>query len=136
MKSTFLITLLLAISLRMYAPNHVEVYIVMQEKINPYEPIWRAVCKYESKNDSSAFCVDVNGLPSIGVAQIQQSRLSDYNAQSGHNYHLSDMFSPVRSRELFMWFASRSKNIDKFIRSWNGSGDATVIYLQNIKKLL
>jgi hypothetical protein len=46
------------------------------------------------------------------------------------------MFKPEKARKVFMWFASKAKDDDSFIRSWNGSGPMADNYLQNIKKML
>jgi hypothetical protein len=136
MKSLFLITLFLALAIRLYAPDHRVLYITVSDKIQPFQRIWDVICEYESGNNPLAFCIDINGLPSVGIAQIQESRLNDYNNQSGDNLTLAEMFNPEKARKVFMWFASKSKTNDSFIRSWNGSGPMAEIYLQNIKSHL
>jgi hypothetical protein len=137
MKMTILI-LLITLTLRAYAPEQRVLYVAGPEKIQPYESIWRAVCRAESNNDPFAIGDKHLKQWSYGIAQIREERLSHYNKQSGHSYSQSDLFNPAISKEIFMFYMAQfgPYRTDDGIRAWNGSGKATYDYLKNIKKLL
>jgi hypothetical protein len=86
-----------------------------------------------------AFCIDVNGLPSVGIAQIQESRIVDYNASNGTNLSLQDCFDPDISKRIFMFYASGDN--EHIARCWNGGPkgmqrESTIKYWQLIKSHL
>jgi len=119
------------------APPPMEDLVILQTgPLNNLEAIWFAVCQVESGNDPDAFCWDVNGQPSVGIAQIQPSRIRHYNKLTGHSYTLADCFNAEISKEVFFFFARKIGNEDRLIKSWNGSGPATEIYLQKVKRYL
>jgi hypothetical protein len=129
-----LIICLLFLSIRAFAPSARSLFIEIPDKIKPFEKLWQAVCKIESNNDSLAFCIDINGKPSVGIAQIQESRLNDYNTHTGNNYKLMDCFSPVISKKIFMYYCQVS--YEMCAKRWNGSGKMTEIYWNKIKSVL
>jgi hypothetical protein len=100
------------------------------DSIHPFDRIFKAVCQIESGNDSLAFCIDINGLPSVGIAQIQQIRLDDYNRQTGSHYDLIDCFSQRLSKQIFMFYAQG--NYESIAKHWNGRGPMTEIYWKKI----
>jgi len=129
--------ILLLLSLSLSAPPGVNIPMIIKEApLNNYEAIWEAVCKVESNGNPDAFCIDINGQPSVGIAQIQTSRIKHYNRLTGKDYKLYDCFSSEVSKEVFMHFAYIHKNEEKLIRSWNGSGAMTVIYYNKVKRYL
>ncbi len=137
MKKMMLILFLLPRLLLSPAP--IADFVILQtEPLNNYEAIWYAVTMVESGGRSDAFCIDINGLPSVGLAQIQQSRVSHFNRLTGHSYKLSDCFDPEISKQVFLYFANRIGNEDKLIRAWNGNinSQMTYNYLQKVKKYL
>jgi hypothetical protein len=105
--------------------------IGVPEPVQPYETIWRAVCQVESANDPLAYNKKENA---VGVAQIRQIRIKDFNRRTGKNYKLKEMFCPVKSKEVFLYYAEKIKEPDKIIKDWNGSGKATYVYLKKVKK--
>lgn len=129
------ILLLLLIPINVFAPENRCLYVERGESINPYERIWQAVCLTESNNDPLAYNPEEE---SYGVSQIRQIRLTHFKAISGINYTLTDMYSPEKSKVVFMYFAVRigAKNTDKIIQDWNGSGAMTLEYLKNVKSKL
>ena len=130
-------TILLLLSLSLSAPPGVNIPVIIKEApLNNYEAIWDAVCMVESNGNPDAFCIDVNGQPSVGIAQIQPSRIKHYNRLTEKNYLLKDCFDPEISKEVFMYFASRGKSEEMIIRSWNGSGAMTIVYYNKVKRYL
>jgi hypothetical protein len=135
MKMIYL-TLILSFIFRVaICPPHQELPIVRTEPINPFETIWKAVCKVESDNNPFALNYEEGAF---GIAQIRQCRLNDFNAIYGTHYKLIDMYSPERSKSVFMHYAKELgiNNRDRIIRNWNGSGPLTYIYLEKVKKYL
>jgi|ERR1035437_67373 hypothetical protein len=134
-----LIIILLFWSFRLLAPGIMEFTIPKIEPLRPYEKLWQSICKIESNNDSLAFCIDINGKPSIGIAQIQESRLNDYNKRTGNNYQLMDCFSPVISKKIFMYYCQG--DYETTARKWNGGNngmkiESTIKYFDRIKLAL
>ena len=129
---------LIAIFTTCHAPEHRTLYIQQEAGIQPFEMIWRAVCWVESNGDSKAYHMEKDGHPAIGIAQIREIRVKEYNRLTGANYKLSDMYSPEISRKVFMFYASQygTYRMDEFIRSWNGKGKATIKYLAKVKRQL
>lgn len=129
--------ILLLIAIKLSAPPGVNIPVILKaEALNNLEAIWRAVCQVESGGNRWAWCIDVNGKPSIGISQIQQSRIGHYNQLTGASYTLDDCFDPEISKEVFMYFAERIGNEEKLIRAWNGSGPATIKYYEKVKSKL
>ena len=138
MKTIFLVLTLLLICRSLPAPGLKELIILKPESINPYNRIFDAICKIESNNNPLAFCIDINGLSSVGIAQIQNSRIIDFNRHTGNNYSLNDMYSPELSKVVFMHFASRinHNDIERVCKKWNGTVAMTEIYWNKIKIIL
>jgi hypothetical protein len=85
------------------APTMVSLYAERGVIINPYEDIWQAVCMEESNMDPNAY----NPLEeATGISQIRPIRLEEYNKLTGKNYTMKDMFNPLISKEIFMFYAS------------------------------
>jgi hypothetical protein len=131
---------LLLIPLRLFAPGLNELVILRPEPINPYEAIWKAVCKVESNNNPYALNYFEG---SFGIAQIRQCRLKHFKAISGINYTLTDMYSPEKSKIVFMAYAERigANNPERICREWNGGPNGmrynqTKSYYLKVKKYL
>jgi hypothetical protein len=135
MKRMKLILILITICSSLTAPPWKSLIIPDAEKLNPYEQIWKAVCKVESNNNPFALNAKEQAF---GIGQIRLCRLTDFNAIYGTHYVLTDMYSPELSRLVFMHYATKIgiTNRDKIIRDWNGSGKMTYIYLAKVKKHL
>lgn len=131
------ITLLLFIELSAPAADYYPV-ILIEEPLNNLEAIWWAVCKIESNHDPTAWIIDTNGKLSIGIAQIQQSRVDHFNRLTGKNYKHEDCFDLDVSKEIFMFFARRIGSEEILIRSWNGNvkSEMTRIYYEKVKRYL
>jgi hypothetical protein len=115
------------------SPGRVEMWIVIPKAINQHEAIWKAICQYESKNYPMAYNKRENA---VGIAQIRPIRIKDYNQRTGKTYQLNEMYDTSKSKEVFMYYASKLQNPDKIIRKWNGSGPKTYEYLKKIKQIM
>ena len=123
-------------SLRAFCPDERAIYIEKTKEIQPYEKIWNAVCKVESNFD--IFAIGDKHLKewSYGISQIRRIRLDDYYARTGIRYYEKDLFDPVKSKEIFMYFADQigPYDLERVAKSWNGSGPKTIEYWKRVKK--
>lgn len=122
----------------LHAPEKKQLIIFASDPIQPYEAIWKAVCFIESENDPFAYHLEDNGNLSLGIAQISQGKVTDFNQATGNNYKHFDMYNPVKSKEVFMWHCNRFElyETERMIRSWNGSGESTKEYLIRIQAVI
>lgn len=137
MKKLILIMLLFCQVLS--APPGYQVPVILQtEPFNNLEAIWQAVIMVESSGNPDAWVIDINDKPSIGIAQIQQSRVDHFNRLTGKNYKHEDCFDLDVSKEIFMFFARRIGSEEILIRSWNGNvkSEMTRIYYEKVKRYL
>ena len=136
MKMLAILSILMLFTLSLKAPSDSRAVIIQPEAIQPYEAIWNAVCKVESNNDP--FVIGDKHLRqySYGVAQIRQIRLDDYYDRTGIQYTPKEMFDPVKSKEVFMYFMMQYNDTDLAVRRWNGAGYRTYAYLNKVKKHL
>lgn len=115
------------------SPANETLYIQKATPIQPLEHIWLAVCMVESSGNPLAYN---SSEKAVGIAQIRQIRITDFNKQTGKSYQLKEMYDPKKSKEVFMFFALKigEENTDIVIRKWNGSGRKTYEYLAKVKK--
>jgi len=135
MKNALLIIALLLLCRVLFAPGNVAVFVEKGKAIRPYDRIIRAIGKVESGNRDSV--INYSEL-SYGRYQCRQIRLDDYFNRTGVRYCLPDMLDSVKSRKVIEYYANlygvyRS---DEFIKSWNGSGVATIKYLAKVRESL
>jgi hypothetical protein len=141
-----MLTLILILSLfssSLLAPVRPVLYIERSEAINPYEAIWQATCKVESNFNPLAYHFEKNGFASVGIAQVQISRIIDFNARTGLNYTLMDMYIPNKAKVVFMHYAieNNPNDIERICRLWNGGNkgmekESTKKYYLKIQKAL
>jgi len=98
-----------------------------------YDQIWQAVCMVESSGNPLAYNLKENA---VGISQIRQIRIDEYNQRTGKDYKLIEMYDVEKSKEVFMYYAHLLKDPDLIIRKWNGSGPMTYIYLTKVKEKL
>ena len=105
------------------------------ERVEPIEPVlilFHAICQVETgrrvliNHEEGAY----------GIAQITQAKLDDFNRAKGKRYTLNDCLRVSISKEVFFWHIGQYKDIDKGIRSWNGSGKKTFDYLRKVKTVI
>lgn len=132
MRIIFLI-ILSFISIKVCAPPLIPTAIIIKPEPlkDKYEEIWNAVCFVESTNNPKAVNFEKNGY-SIGIVQIRQIRVSDYNNRTGKSYTLKDCFDPDISKEIFMYYAHKIQDEERIIRRWNGSGPKTIEYYNKV----
>ena len=138
------ITLILTLTTTLlFAPAEKTLYIPRPESINPYETIWKVACKIESSNNPLAYHMEENGFPSIGIVQIQESRLIDFNRRFRQSFTLMDMYVPEKAKIVFMAYASdfSPNDYESIFRCWNGGGNgmsknSTIDYWKKAKSKL
>ena len=138
-----LITLFSLFSALLLAPSSRTGVIFASEAVNPYESIWQAVIQVERSGNPLAVGDTNLKRYSYGIAQIRQSRLDDYYKQTGIRYYETDMFCPVKSKEVFMHYAVQChySESERISRLWNGGNKgmqkkATIPYWKKINKHL
>lgn len=139
MKKLLLLIFVTIFFVKVYAPSTEEITVVAGEVIRPYDDLWYAVCQVESGCNAMAYHMERNGHASIGIAQIQQSRVTDYNRRTGSNYKLSDMYDITVSKRVFMHYVSN--NLEQTAREWNAGPSgmrkaSTLKYWSKIKTIL
>jgi hypothetical protein len=135
---TLLIILLIWIPVQLIAPADRQYFIILQQeaiKPEPKEILWSAICFWESRYDPRALNYEAGGY-SIGIAQIRQCKVNDYNRVNGTNYTLPDCFNPEISKKIFMWHYSKYNDMELAAKRWNGSGKMTIAYWKAIKHYL
>ena len=128
--------LLILITLICHAPEYRCLWISRPEPIQPYEKIWLAICQVESGGNRYAYHMEADGWPAVGIAQIRWCRLKEYNTFTSHHYQMKDMYDVAKSKDVFMFYASKLDDPELIIRRWNGSGSTTYKYLKKVKALI
>jgi len=106
-------------SLAAIAPEYRVQYIEPGGKIEPFKSIFNAVAMVESNMNPNAYNKAENA---VGIVQIREIRIRDYNKRANKNYKLTDCYDPEISRIVFMYYAREIgwRNQEKLIRCWNG----------------
>jgi len=117
------------------APGTNSMIITVHSPYNPFIPLMYATGMVETKGNTKAFNVYENA---VGIFQIRQVRVDDYNRRTGSNYKLADMFDTSVSEKVFLFFASDlgPYHFEKIAKSWNGSGPKTEAYWRRIRSYL
>lgn len=133
-KLLFTLSFLLA-GLRVVAPE--ENYFIISESpgIRPFTDLMYATAMVETMGNASAYNEIENA---VGIYQIRQVRIDEFNRRTGTNYNLTDMFDPELSAKVYLYFASLAGpyNLERIARAWNGSGPMTELYWRRIKEYL
>lgn len=102
--------------------------------IKPYEQLWEATCMVESSNNPMAYNAKEQA---VGISQIRPIRLLDYFQRTGRAYSMDDLYDIAISKEIYMYYASRSSgNLESIAKSWNGRGKSNIQYWNKVKALL
>lgn len=118
-----------------FAPQDKSIVIFENTPIEPYKELMYAMGMVETSNDTLAY----NPFEeAVGFLQIRPVRIEDYNARTGSNYSINDMYDYKISEKVFMYYASLigPYNFERIARNWNGSGKMTIQYWEQVKKLL
>lgn len=130
-----LLMLLLLSAFRLAAPEQRSFYIAEPMPVEPFASLMFAIAMVETAGDVNAY----NPVEqAAGIFQIRPVRVTDYNIRTGSSYELADMFDYKISKEVFLYYASRTGpyNFEQIARNWNGSGPGTVIYWERVKRYL
>lgn len=132
--SIFVASFLLA-GLRVFAPGNSSLIIAESSGINPFSDLMYATAMVETMGNPLAYNEFENA---VGIFQIRQVKIDEYNRRTRSNYVLSDMFDPGLSEKVFLYFAARygPYNIERIAKAWNGSGPMTELYWKRIKEYL
>jgi len=134
-KKTEITFVLLLLCLKVVAPESNYINVVAYQGIKPFTTLLNAVAMVETKGNNLAYNEFEDA---VGKLQIRQIRLDEYNRLTGSNFTLKDMFNPVNSEQVFLYFASVAGpyHFEKIAKRWNGSGPKTELYWQRIKRHL
>jgi len=89
------------------------------EPIRPHETLWKAICTVESQNNPMAYNKKEGA---VGIAQIRQIWLDDYEQRTGIHYELTEMYDTTKAKSVFMWHCSQYHHteIERIVRTYNG----------------
>jgi hypothetical protein len=139
MKSNFkkivTITFLLALAFKVFAPTSESMILVRPLPVEPYKTLIHAIGLVETQFDTLAY----NPLEeAVGYFQIRPIRLVDYNNRTGSTYSMNDLFNYKISEKIFLYYAVEigPYDFERIARDWNGSGESTNLYWEQVKKFL
>lgn len=117
------------------APDTNHISLELLSPINPFEPLMYAIGMVETMCNTMAYNEFEDA---VGIFQIRQVKVDEYNRQTNGNYKLSDMYDYEVSRKVFLHFASKvgPYNFEKIAKAWNGSGPMTEFYWARIRSRL
>jgi hypothetical protein len=129
------IVFLLIMSFRVAAPEANSFIIYEYPHIRAFTDLMYATAMVETMGNPLAYNEFENA---VGIFQIRQVRIDEYNQRTGSNLALSEMYDPQLSEKVFLYFATRygPYNLEKIAKSWNGSGPMTELYWKRIKEYL
>jgi hypothetical protein len=107
---------------------------------SPFKALSIAVGIVESRSNPMAYNAREKA---VGIYQIRQSMLTDFNQANGKSYTLPDMYGTKKSNEVFMWHCMKyhTTDIERITRCWNGgpmgmNKSSTKKYFEEVKKHL
>jgi len=124
MKMTNLILIMSLFTASLSAPPSSVVSIPIAEAVRPYDALWRATCRVESKCNPLAIGDKHLERHSYGIVQIRKVRLDDYFKRTGIRYGVLDMFDVEKSKEVFMYYCAGT-DLEYISRAWNGGYGGT-----------
>lgn len=134
-RRSLFILLLIFVFIRAAAPGANMIILPASHPVEPFARLIQAIGIVETMGDELAYNELENA---VGVLQIRQVRVDDYNRRTGSTYTLADMFNYEISEKVFLYFASLigPYDFERIARAWNGSGPMTALYWERIKKHL
>ncbi|OFY74940.1 MAG: hypothetical protein A2V46_13475 [Bacteroidetes bacterium RBG_19FT_COMBO_42_7] len=117
------------------APESNTFLVLESPGIRPFSVLMYATAMVETMGNNLAY----NGFENaVGIFQIRQVKVDEYNRLTGRKFILTDMFEYANSEKVFLYFASRvgPYNFEKIAKAWNGSGPKTEFYWKRIKEYL
>ena len=134
-KKIVTITFLLALAFKVFAPTSESMILVRPLPVEPYRTLIHAIGLVETQFDTLAY----NPLEeAVGYFQIRPIRLADYNNRTGNTYSMNDLFNYKISEKIFLYYAAEigPYDFERIARAWNGPGESTNLYWEQVKKLL
>jgi hypothetical protein len=129
------VTFLFLLGLKVFAPVKDSFMVLRTSPIEPYRNLIHAIGMVETQFDTLAY----NPLEeAVGYFQIRPIRLVDYNIRTGSSYTMNDLFNYEISEKIFLYYASEigPYNFERIAKTWNGSGQSTIQYWDQVKKFL
>ena len=119
----------------LFAPGNHTVSIAASQSINPYLSLLMATAMVETLGNPLAYNEEEDA---VGLLQIRQVRIDDYNRRTGSRLTLDQMYDVDLSVKVFLYYASleNPNNLEKISKAWNGSGPMTELYWKRIKEFL
>jgi hypothetical protein len=135
LKKIVTITFLLALAFKVFAPTSESMILVKPLPVEPFKTLIHAIGLVETQFDTLAY----NPLEeAVGYFQIRPIRLADYNYRTGNTYSMNDLFNYYISEKIFLYYAAEigPYDFERIARAWNGSGESTNLYWEQVKKFL
>jgi hypothetical protein len=135
LKKIVTITFFLFFAIRLFAPTRGFLIIETASPVEPFKNLVHAIGMVETQYDTLAY----NPLEeAAGYFQIRPIRLMDYNIRTGSSYTMNDLFNYNISEKIFLYYAAQigPYNFERIARMWNGSGEGTTLYWEQVKKYL
>ena len=120
---------------RVFAPSSNSIVVVRSNPVEPFLSLIHAIGMVETQYDTLAY----NPLEeATGYFQIRPIRLEDYNNRTGNTYTMDDLFNYKISEKIFLFYATEigPYDFEKIAKTWNGSGESTLMYWEQVRKLL
>jgi hypothetical protein len=133
-KLFFAVTLLM-VGFSAVAPESDTLFVSNSPGIQPFSALMYATAMVETMGNPLFYNEFENA---VGIFQIRQVRVDEYNRRTGSNYTLADMADVKLSEKVFLYFASKYKphEFERIAKAWNGSGPMTELYWKRIKEYL
>jgi len=135
LKKIILFAFMLLITFKVFAPASESLILVRTSPAEPFLNLIHAIGMVETQYDTLAF----NPLEeAVGYFQIRPIRLMDYNARTGSTYTMNDLFNYKISEKIFIYYATElgPYNFERIAKTWNGSGNSTIQYWEQVKRFL
>ena len=135
LKKIILFAFMLLITFKVFAPASESLILVRTSPAEPFLNLIHAIGMVETQYDTLAY----NPLEeAVGYFQIRPIRLMDYNARTGSIYTMKDLFNYKVSEKIFIYYASElgPYNFERIAKAWNGSGESTIQYWEQVKRFL
>lgn len=135
LKKIFSLAFVMLITFKVFAPASESLTVIRTSPSEPFLSLIHAIGMVETQYDTLAF----NPLEeAVGYFQIRPIRLMDYNARTGSTYSMKDLFNYKISEKIFIYYASElgPYNFEKIAKAWNGSGNSTIQYWEQVKRFL
>jgi hypothetical protein len=123
------------LAFKVFAPANKSFSVVRTSPIEPFKPLINAIGMVETQYDTLAY----NPLEeAVGYFQIRPIRLEDYNIRTGSTYSMNDLFNYKISEKIFLYYAAEMGpyNFERIAKNWNGSGQSTIQYWDQVKRFL